>query len=318
MEKINQIWRNPRNQFSIENVFKTINQHLIDVEVIVLPHPTNGVLSILKNIQYVSQLRLNRIHVVGDVHYILLVPAKQKILTIHDLYSLGPRKGVRGYVRWILWFYLPTLLADEIVTISEYSRSEISKELLKAKKIHVINNPVTSRADLNIPTKKYDYTQILVIGTKSNKNVNYILKELQKARVTITVVGRLDEAVLDEYSGSSMELINRNNISDDELTRLFEQNSIYISASSKEGFGLPILEAQSHGLLVLANSIEIYKEVGRDSITYFDSSKEGDLLELYTRIVKESLVIDKDLYRQNLERFSSKLISEQYKAIYKI
>jgi alpha-1,2-rhamnosyltransferase len=70
---------------------------------------------------------------------------------------------------------------------------------------------------------------------------------------------------------------------DAELQSLYRSARAVICASYAEGFGLPLIEAAHAGAPVIASDIEIFHEVGGDSITYFDTL---DPESLASRIVE--------------------------------
>ncbi len=71
--------------------------------------------------------------------------------------------------------------------------------------------------------------------------------------------------------------------SDAELGCLYRKAHAVICASYAEGFGLPLIEAARAGAPVIASDIEIFHEVGGESITYFNML---DADSLGTRIVE--------------------------------
>ncbi len=58
--------------------------------------------------------------------------------------------------------------------------------------------------------------------------------------------------------------------SDAEIQFAYRNASCLIQPSIAEGFGLPVVEALSHAMPVLASDIPIFREVGGEALTYFD------------------------------------------------
>lgn len=58
--------------------------------------------------------------------------------------------------------------------------------------------------------------------------------------------------------------------SDAELAYCYEHATCLIQPSICEGFGLPIVEAQSYEVPIIASDIKIFREIGGDDITFFD------------------------------------------------
>ena len=94
-------------------------------------------------------------------------------------------------------------------------------------------------------------------------------------------------------------------VSKAEASLLYKNALLYVFPSIDEGFGIPILEALSFSLPVICSDIDVFKEVGGDSVEYF---KVGDSISLSKKIIS---VLDSDKPRQNdytkhINKFSRK------------
>jgi len=88
---------------------------------------------------------------------------------------------------------------------------------------------------------------------------------------------------LHEHGEHGRRLYWLSDASDAELQSLYRSAHAVICASYAEGFGLPLIEAAHAGAPVIASDIEIFHEVGGDSIAYFDTL---DPESLASRIVE--------------------------------
>lgn len=61
-------------------------------------------------------------------------------------------------------------------------------------------------------------------------------------------------------------------ISDEYLRHVYDACKCLIAASEGEGFGLPLIEAAQHGIPVLARDIPVFREVGKNHVSYFDTT----------------------------------------------
>ena len=87
--------------------------------------------------------------------------------------------------------------------------------------------------------------------------------------------------------------------SDEVLSKLYDLACGLIAASLGEGFGLPLIEAASHGLPIIARDIPVFREVAGDHAFYFE---DGEAQALAKRL-QEWL----RLYEQNLAPGSQQL-----------
>ena len=65
--------------------------------------------------------------------------------------------------------------------------------------------------------------------------------------------------------------------SDGELAYAYAHASLLLAASQDEGFGLPLVEAASFGLPILASDIPIFHEVAGDCAAYFPAMDAAGL-----------------------------------------
>ena len=109
-------------------------------------------------------------------------------------------------------------------------------------------------------------------------------------------------------------------VSDEELSRLYQQASLYVFPSLSEGFGLPCLEAMMYGLPVLAARATCLPEVCGDAAEYFESGETAELTakidELVTR--PNRLAEMRAAGYEQIKRFSWKATAEQTLATYRV
>lgn len=65
--------------------------------------------------------------------------------------------------------------------------------------------------------------------------------------------------------------------SDQLLAEMYSSATGLIAASRGEGFGLPLLEALSHGTPVLARDLPVFREIGREHLQYFTNDSPATL-----------------------------------------
>ncbi len=76
-------------------------------------------------------------------------------------------------------------------------------------------------------------------------------------------------------------------VPDHDLGVLFKHSAAFIFPSLSEGFGLPGMEAIQAGTLVIASDIPVFKEVYKDSVSYFNPLDFSSM----TKAMKNTMVI---------------------------
>lgn len=129
----------------------------------------------------------------------------------------------------------------------------------------------------------------LIVSTiEPRKNHAYLLDafDLLWARgcdVSLIIVGRIGWKVKElterimAHGQFGKRLFLMADLSDEELVYCYRHAKMLLFPSIIEGFGLPIVESLSHHLPVLASDTPVHREVGGNSIGYFDLSRPGDL-----------------------------------------
>lgn len=128
---------------------------------------------------------------------------------------------------------------------------------------------------------KVNPTLFLMVGTlEPRKGHRYVIEEFEKLwdegeKATLTIVGKqgwlTKETVkkIRNHPQLGAQLHWHEDLGDRELAELYLRSRALIAASYAEGYGLPILEATSFGLPVIARQIAIFEEVAPPGTTYF-------------------------------------------------
>jgi glycosyltransferase involved in cell wall biosynthesis len=266
--KVTQIFRK-RNPifFSIEKVFALIRPVLIntiELENSTLPCYSQGFISILHNL-YFAFCRRGRgvFHVTGDVHYaVLALPQSRTILTIHDCVFMHTSKGLkRKILKWI-FLDMPVRYAGIVTTISESSKQEIIRFTnCLPNKIVVIPNPVNAQIQFKEKTFNTAEPVIFFIGTTPNKNLERVIPALEGINCHLQVLGTLTTEQAQLLAKHRVNFSILQNISEEELAAAYAQTDIVLFPSLFEGFGLPILEGQQAGRVVITSNIDPMKTV---------------------------------------------------------
>jgi glycosyltransferase involved in cell wall biosynthesis len=304
---------------SIEELFQSIIEKLpsnVEANIVELPHSGASLKAIILNIWHVLFLK-GIIHVTGDVYYIGLIPFKKTILTIHDVHFINGSFIKKMFLK-LFWLVLPVFIAKRITLISRFSTDELLKIVPWAeKKIRVIYNPVntlleTSEKEFSKPPK------VLHLGTKSNKNLINTIKGLSGIQCEFIILGPLtkrQQKALIEYN---IDFVNYVRLPFLKIKQLYENCDIVSFISLYEGFGMPLIEAQKVGRVVITSREASIPEVAGEG-AYFVNPNNIDKINkgFITLINDENLknaLIKKGF--ENVKRFNMKTINQKYVELY--
>ncbi len=204
--------------------------------------------------------------------------------------SVFPKAFAEGFGRWVR---MVAKHADMVLAISNYTRSQFrnfvkTEFLVERARVEVIRlggdytprgKPRPEPELVAAPGDAPGFV-FLMVGTveprKGHLQILEVFEALARTQrdIRLEICGRLGW-LSEEEQARFGELITCPNVnfrgytSDRELKKLYASADCLLLGSFDEGYGLPIVEAANHGLPVLARNIEAFKEVGKDSISYF-------------------------------------------------
>ncbi|HEY8933872.1 MAG TPA: glycosyltransferase family 1 protein, partial [Cyclobacteriaceae bacterium] len=310
--------------FSIENLFKQVREALpenIICVVKILRFTSNGFFKRL----YISieamlcQEDIN--HITGDVHFIALLLRKSKtVLTIHDLGFMKHPNPIARFIFLWFWIKLPIKRSMAVTVVSNATRDVLFGYLsIKDQaKVSVIYNPVKTSFVPVVREFNKNKPVILQIGTKHNKNLSRLIEALSGIKCHLEIIGELTEEKLKELKSAGIFYSNSKNLTDEELMEKYIKSDVVSFVSIFEGFGLPIIEANAIGRVVVTSNISSMPEIGGDAVHMVDPF---DVTSIRTGFLK---VIEDDGYRnqlilngfKNRKRFDVSEIASQYATLY--
>lgn len=322
--KILYIYRNPLMGFSIEKVFKPIEEWMktrMEVDSIYLPAFNYSPIGLWKNIrmtlQTVRQKKYDIIHITGGDNYLLpFLRNKIVLVTVHDLgFYTNHKKTMRA--KWsYLTRVLPLKMATKATFISTKSLCE-AKELINLREDQYVIIPNTVNLNFAYKEKKIniDNPVILHIGTGPNKNLLRTIDALKNIQCHLRIVGRLEEKEYIKLSSSNISYSNVYNLTDEEMLEEYVKCDIVNFPSYYEGFGMPIIEGQKIGRVVVTSNIPPMNEVAGDGAVLVDPFDVKSIHNGYMKAMESpELYIRKGI--KNVERFDIDYIANKYLALY--
>ena len=309
------------DQISIEKIFGIIQGEFakkgIHFEIFKNPFPLKKMLSAMLYFRR-NQGMIN--HITGDIHWAsLLLDPKRTVLTIHDVVGLRELTGWKKRLYFELWLNLPLKRLNYITVISGKTKKEILSYLPWAEsKISVIPNCLTIAIAPDNFEKNNKIPHILIVGTRSNKNIERVIKSVQELPVKLMIVGRLSSNQIQLLNEVEIIYENFQNISDDELTKLYDQSDILCFPSLYEGFGLPILEAQARNCAVLTSDISPMNEVAGEGAVFVNPERSSEIREGIKKLLEDEDFRIQQLKsgKKNVQKYKPEEIAKQYLELY--
>lgn len=248
------------------------------------------------------------------------------ITTIHDMtYVRYPEMMNQKNLRRIRRDFEYSLeRSARILTVSEFSKREIMELLhIPAEKISVVYNAPALReeaADFETVAEKYqiDDPYILYVGTiEPRKNLMRLLKAFRLMKKEQGIEHKLVLAggsgwrnkevyQMAESLPCAQDVIFTGYVSEGEKSALYRHAAVFAFPTLYEGFGIPVLEAQSCGVPVLTSDCASLPEVGGEGALYVNPYDEKAIAQGLWKLLTDRELAEK-LVRagyENRKRFS--------------
>lgn len=230
-----------------------------------------------------------------------------KISTIHDITFLRFPHTFKKKLYLLHKYLVPLIVktSKKIFTVSEFSKREIIQTYkCTPDKVAVVYNAVNDSFKFQCNESKENFF-LAVSSIKENKNFVSILYAYKKVHAKfpdfkLVIVGDLHSSAFNKISlqyllEEGVECIGR--ISDEELQKWYNKAFCFLFPSYYEGFGIPVIEAQSCGCPVIAANTSSLPEICGDSVLYCNPYSVDDIAAQMECIIQQ-----KDLYNELVKR----------------
>lgn len=225
--------------------------------------------------------------------YVVFGKAKKSIVIAYDFAYL--RYSQNFFLKFVHWFALKR--ANLIISISESTKKDlIGIFKIPPQKIKVIYLGYNKMCEihkepvLNLPEKFF----LFVGAIKERKNVRGVVKAFNLFKGSTNFSHKL--IIVGNGSGEYFErvkkMINKDviflgQISDNELSYLYQKAEALLYPSFIEGFGFPVLEAQACALPVITSKTFSLPEVAGDGAILVDPTNILEIVEVMKRISQD-------------------------------
>lgn len=234
---------------------------------------------------FLKKYKIDILFSVNQVVPLIKIKNCKYISVVHDvIYKADPNFLPFIYRKYLqLFAYFSIKVSDVIITVSEYSKSDILQHYkVPPDKIRVVLQSanklfqprVIPEEEKVLLKNQFGLTEriILYVGMLENrKNIHAILKVADmfvnvRNDLTFVLVGKIG------YGGKRIKseiekrknVIHLTNIDDETLSKLYNISDVFLFPSLYEGFGYPPLEAMQSGLPVVASDNTSLKEIVSD------------------------------------------------------
>ena len=223
------------------------------------------------------------------------IPQLVSVLDVNYLTSPGTYDPM--FVRYARWSVSRTIRnADGLMTISEFSRAEISRHLgVDPARIAVVYPGLGTPPDGTFAAP-LDRPYALYVGaTEKHKNIGLLLDAWDKMAgdLALAIVGRPGrdhEWLAGRAARSRGRVLLIGAVTDVELENWYRNATAFLFPSLAEGFGYPPLEAMQRGVPVIASRAGSLPEVLGDAAMYFDPADPGQVVERLTEVMADPAV----------------------------
>jgi glycosyltransferase involved in cell wall biosynthesis len=255
------------------------------------------------------QLMGLRPRIVHSLGYVVPIAAPfRQVVSVPDLNFIGHRGWQNAAGRRAFEFFVRRSVrrADHVITISEFSRSEIVRYLrVPPDKVTVTH--LAGRATASIPQAHNDGQSskltdagpyVLAFSSLStHKNMGRLLEAFDRIVSSVPhnllLVGHLprNEAFREGLTRAGNDRVRFTGyLPRASVESLMQGASLLVFPSLYEGFGLPVLDAQHAGVPVACSNAASLPEVAGEGACFFDPLSVNDMAQ----VIKRCLV-DQDL-----------------------
>ena len=272
------------------------------------------------------------------------------VITVHDLAFLLFPKHFTFKDRFLLNFHTKRAvqMADKIIAPSEATKRDIIKFYnISGDKIEVVYHGVETRQCL-VSTATVNNPYILFVGSiQPRKNLVKLIEAFEILKIPpapfakggvklplskrgwgglkLIIAGGKGWMADEIYkkakeSKFSDEIIFMGSVSDDKLSNLYKNASIFVMPSLYEGFGLPVLEAMSYGIPCVISDNSSLREIainGSEQACLFTTGDSNDIAEKINTLLNNEK-LRKDLSEKGIEnakRFSWEKAAKETMAV---
>lgn len=270
-------------------------------------------------------------------HVIPLTYFGRSVATIHDLgYYYFPEAHTRRQVAYLNWSTRHNgRRAAHVIADSQTTKDDLVQLYhINPAKIHIVYpaydpalKPITDEQELAAVRQKYGITApyLLYIGTlQPRKNLLRLVEAFAASSVVsshqLVLAGRTGwraEPILRAIAALEpavrQQIILPGYVEDGDKAALISGAAVMLFPSLYEGFGFPVLEAQTCGTAVICSNTSSLPEVAGDAALLVNPQETAEVTAAITRLLSDQSLQQELIHKgfQNIQRFTWQETAEQ-------
>ncbi|MBK9337685.1 MAG: glycosyltransferase family 4 protein [Lewinellaceae bacterium] len=315
----------PGGYFSIERSFAAIwpvlaGHQTTRVERVTACCVSKGFWPRLRILAQMAALRADVFHISGDIHFAApALPGQKTILTVHDCGFLKHPNPITRRLLYFFWLKWPVRHCRFVTTVSEATKAEIVRHTgCDPGKITVIPSAIPEHFRPVPQVFFAEKPRILHIGSAPNKNLRRHIEALRGLPVVLHIVARLRDSEKYLLDQSGIEYCCTPNLDDAALVQAYKTCDMLLFASTLEGFGMPILEAQSVGRPVVTSNCSSMPEVAGAGACFVNPLDVASIRAGVLRVIRDTEFRETIVQRgfDNARRFQTEAVAAAYWLLY--
>jgi len=254
------------------------------------------------------------------------------ILTLQDIIYYRFPKPPTNLPQWIriIWRLFHSVHwpqrwllnhADYVGTVSHNSKKFITEMHLTDRDIVVVYNASSLDLSKIKPVEKRTKNIIYMGSFMPYKNVEVLIKGLEYLPHDynlhlLSKIAPNRQTELEKLIPTGCNVTFHNGTTDEEYIKLLNDAACLATGSKVEGFGLPIVEAQTLGTPVILNDLEIFHEVAADGALFFEADNAKQFAEQVLKL--ENKEVFDDLIKKGHKQAENFAWSRSAQALYEV
>lgn len=282
---------------------------------------SNGFLPRLRAILEARRHRGDVNHVTGDVHFLVLAfPRRTALLTVHDCGFMSHPNGVaRRILKWF-WLDVPIRWCRRVIAVSEATKADIIRYTgCRPEKIEVIPTVISDAFSARPKQFNWSFPRLLHVGLAPNKNFLRHVEAIAGLACHLRIVGKLGEMHREVLARHEIDYSDGYNLTEAEMVAEYDGCDALLFASTFEGFGMPILEAQAVGRPVITSDRDPMRQVSGGAALLVDPERPSSIRAAVKRLMSERGLAGELVARgiKNCARYQPAAVARRYAALYR-